>query len=145
MSIGKGTYALQEWLERHEHDLGTGSATEIREWANARSAEVEAAKLDRNRSEARAIALIGVVHELAEKAGHVDDVQALIDRAVGATVGPVESVVKTARELAASRRDGRWGSNPFGMVQQLGARLVDLDDAVAALDAGAPAGRRRTA
>jgi hypothetical protein len=145
LSIGKGTYALQEWLERREHDLGTGSAVELKEWADARSSEVEAAKLDRNRAEARSIALLAVVHDLAEKAGQSAEVEALIDQAVAATVGPVETVVKAARELVAMRSDGRWASNPFGMVQQLGARLVDLDEAVTALDAGAACRRRRTA
>lgn len=135
--IGTGSSALREWLEENASELGLARAHthELTEWAAARAGEVELAKLARNKAELQVLALKDLVRSLAAAAPQLGDVEAAIEEATSlATVGPIEQLVAAARELVAIRTDSAWRFDPFATVQKLGARLVDLAEAVAKVD-----------
>jgi hypothetical protein len=118
---GNGTYALLEWLDGDDSPVSGYESQKIREWATARAGEVEQAKLARNTAELQVVTLKGILGELGAAIPETPGVR-------------LEALLTAARELAASARDPGWGVLPFEMVQKLGARLVDLADAVKAVD-----------
>lgn len=139
-----GRYAAIDFIDSDPRfsEVDRWAREALRKWALARIADVEQAKLDRNKAETNAVVMRDLLRELLPRIDELSDTCRRVEAACEPDAGNKAGiVVDAARALVGAIETGTWSGQPLSALQALSARMVDLQEAVREM--GLPPPRRK--